>query len=306
MVSLRLTEFIDPKVCDNLSAYSALLNEPSLGVKDVGISSRIISHWAEKKIIRFSQEERDSNRKFSFTDFIALKTVHELRCFGVKLRVIQKIVADLYKPFPMTELHALLPHNPHIFHHKKSADKKESVDFMEFDGNAAEKGGNTAEKDGKSTRNHVNYLHALIVEAVISRASVSIIVFNTGEWFPYIKRNEYLYPADLSHKKAFSAHININITGLLFKYISDDYLAKYLNGLPLFTQAEKDVIVRIKTRDYAKITVLFKSKKHGPVEIIKSTKALHEVLRILRENNHREFIITNKKGEEFRIRDERT
>ena len=304
MVPLRLNEFIDPKVCDNLSAYSDLLNEPSLGVKDVGISSRIISHWAEKKITRFTQEDRDSNRKFSFTDFIAIKIVHELRCFGVKLCVIKKIVADLYKPFPMMELHVLLPYNPPISHPKKSTSKKESIDFMESDGNFMEKDAKSMEKDGKSTGNHINYLQALTMEAIISRSPVSIIVFNNGEWFPYIKRNEYSYPVDLLHKKEHNSHININILGIVYAYITDDYMDKYVNDFPLFTQTEKNVIARIKTGDYTKITILFKSKKYAPVEILKSKKALHDILRILHENNHREFIITNKKGEEFRIRDE--
>ena len=76
-----------------------MLNEEHLSAKDTGVKYRVISHWDDKGIIRFKRQNKDSNRKFSFIDFIWIKIVNELRSFGVKLPVIQKIAEDILSAF---------------------------------------------------------------------------------------------------------------------------------------------------------------------------------------------------------------
>ena len=59
----------------------------------------------------------------------------------------------------------------------------------------------------------------------------------------------------------------------------------------------------IKEGDYKKVFVLFKSKKQEPLEITKSKTAQEDIIRILREKEYREFILIDKKNNEFRITD---
>ena len=162
----------------------------------------------------------------------------------------------------------------------------------------------TVDYDSLVKHYNFNYLQVLVVQAIISRNAVSIIVFKDNEWFPYIKDNEHLYPKELLHKKEFSSQVRINITELLFKFITEDFLVKYLNDLKLFTPQEKKLISYVKEGNYKKIVVLFKSKKQVPLEVVKNKEALLEILKVLQENDYREFIVIDKENKEFRIRDE--
>jgi hypothetical protein len=75
--------------------------------------------------------------------------------------------------------------------------------------------------------------------------------------------------------------------------------------LHLFSPQERKLLGYVKEGNYKKIVVLFKSKRNEPLEIIKSKTAQVDILNIIRENECREFILIDKKGKEFRIREEK-
>ena len=299
MIGLKLEEFIDTKSLDKLAQLFEVLNEQRLTVKDTGVNYRVINHWDEKGIIRFSRAGEAGNRKFSFIDFIWIKVVNELRSFGVKLPVIQKIAADIYEPLPMKDLFDSLSHNIEALE-KIDIEAEDKEGYLEFLKSGEYKTADFGELDFKFT-----YLHILIAEAIATRNSVSLIVFNDGEWFPFLKPNEHLYPKELLHKKEFSSQVRVNITELIFKFIIEDCLIEYFTDLHLFSAQERKLLGYVKEGNYKKIVVLFKSKRNEPLEIAKSKKAQEDILNIIRENEYREFILIDKKGKEFRIREER-
>jgi len=296
MISVKLDEFVDTKSIEKLVELYEVLNEQRLSAKDTGVNYRMINHWDEKGIIRFSRTNKDSNRKFSFLDFIWIKIVNELRSFGVKLPVIQKIASDIYEPIPLRELFDNLSDNLNAFKDFEGEDKEDILNYI--------KSGEYKTADFSEVEFNFTYLHILIAEAIATRNSVTLIVFNNGEWFPFIKNNEHLYDDELLRKKEFSSQVRVNITELIFRFILEDYLKEYINGLNLFTKQEQRLLYYIKGGDYKKVFVLFKSKKHEPVEIVKSKTAEEEIMRILREKEYREFILIDKKNNEFRIREE--
>ena len=104
MLSIKLEEFIDTKSLEKMAELGDLLNEERLSAKDTGVNHRVINHWDEKGIIRFKRINKTSNRKFSFVDFIWIKIVNELRSFGVKIPVIQKIAEEMYQAAPIKEM----------------------------------------------------------------------------------------------------------------------------------------------------------------------------------------------------------
>jgi DNA-binding transcriptional MerR regulator len=297
MISIKLEEFIDTRSLEKLAELYEVINQEKLSVKDTGVNYRVINHWDEKGIIRFARANKDSNRKFSFTDFVWIKIVNELRSFGVKLPVIQKIASEIYEPLPVADVLESLADNLDVLKDITAEDKEGFINFI--------KSGEYKDADFKSFASDLNftYLHILIAEAIATRNSVSLIVFNDGEWFPFLKSNEHLYSQELLHKKEFVSQVRINITELIFKFILEDYLTEYLNGLHLFTKQEQKLLYYIKEGDYKKVFILFKSKKHEPIEITKSKTAPDELMKILREKEYREFILIDSKNNEFRIRE---
>ena len=299
MISVKLEEFIDTKSLDKLAELYEVLNEQRLSAKDTGVNYRVINHWDEKGIIRFSRTNKDSNRKFSFIDFIWIKVVNELRSFGVKLPVIQKIASDIYEPLPMKDVFDSLLNNLDVLKEYEGTDKEGFLNFI--------KSGEYKNADFTSFAADFNftYLHILIAEAIATRNSVSLLVFNDGEWFPFLKHNEHLYPKELLHKKEFCSQVRVNITELIFKFIIEDNLIDYFNNLNVFTPQERKLLGYVKEGNYKKVLVLFKSKKNEALEIIKSKNAQWAILTIIREGEYREFIVTDKKNKEFRIREEK-
>lgn len=296
MIAIKLEEFIDTKSLDKIAELYELLNEEKLSAKDTGVNYRVISHWDDKGIIRFSRENEEANRKFSFVDFIWIKVVNELRSFGIQIPVIKKIADGVYEPLPMKEM--IMHFADCMDEMVKDFESEEKEEFLNFF-----KSGEYKTADFDELPFKFNFLHILIAEAIATRKSVSLIVFNDGEWFPFIKENEHLYPKELLYKKEFHSQVRVNITDLIFKFIVEDYLIEYLDGLHLFTPQERRLLYYIKEEDYKKVFVIFKSKKQEPLEIVKSKTAQEELIRILREKEYREFILIDKKNNEFRIRE---
>lgn len=299
MISIKLEEFIDTKNFEKLGELHELLSEEKLSAGDTGVNYRVINHWDEKGIIRYSRKGKVSNRKYSFVDFIWIKIVNELRTFGVSLPVIQKMANEIYTELPVKDVFEnfaqTIKSNPNMFKDFEGEDKEGFLEFFKSD--------EYKTADWSDFPYKFNFLQMLITEIIASRKSVAIIVFKDGEWFPYIKENEHLYSDELLYKKEFHSQIRVNITDLIFNFILDDYLIEYLNGLHLFTPQERKLLYYIKEGDYKKVFVLFKSKKNEPIEIKKSKVAQEQLIRILREKEYKEFILVDKKNREFRIKE---
>ena len=294
MKGINFEEFVDVKSFDKLSELYPVLCEERLSAKETGVGYRTLNHWDEMKIIRFTRTSDIGNRKFNFVDFIWIKIVNELRSFGLNLNTIKQIANGVYESIPMQVILEQLATNIDKLQDFEAEDKEGFINFL--------KSGEYKNADFSEMPFQFNLLHILITEAIATRQSVAIIVFNNGEWLPFFKENEHLYTEELLYKINYHSQIRVNITDLIFKFIVEDYLNEYLTELKVFTKQEEELLGYVLKGDYKKVFVLFKSKKNEPVEIPKSIQAQEAIVRILREKEYREFILTDKKGKEFRIR----
>jgi DNA-binding transcriptional MerR regulator len=294
MSKINFEEFIDTKSLDKLTELYPVLSEERLSAKETGVGYRTLNHWDEMKIIRFTRTSDIGNRKFNFVDFIWIKIVNELRSFGLNLNTIKQISNEVYESIPMQVIFEQLANNIDKLKEFEGEDKEGFINFLQS--------GEYKTADFSDMPFQINLLYVLITEAIVTRQSVAIIVFNNGEWLPFFKDNEHLYPDELLYKINYSSQIRVNITDLIFKFIVEDYLNEYLAELKVFNEQEEKLLGYVLKGDYKKVFVLFKSKKNEPVEIPKSIQAQEAIVRILREKEYREFILTDKKGKEFRIR----
>lgn len=298
MLSIKLEEFIDTRSLDKLAELYEVMNEEKLSVKDTGVAYRIINHWDEKGLIRCGRVSEEAHRRFSFIDFMWIKIVEELRSFGISIPVIKKITDEMFLSFPINDIFDVFAENLDALKGMEAEDKEGFFNFL--------KSGEYKSEDFSAFASEIkfSYLQLLLAESIATRNSVTLIVFNDGEWFPFVKHNEHFYPKEILYKKEFSSQIRVNITELVFRFILEDYFIELINGLRLFTQQERRLLYYIKEGDYKKVFVLFKSKKFDAREIVKSDTAQEEIMHILREKEYKEFILTDKNGKEFRIREE--
>lgn len=292
----QLEGIIDSQSLNNVDDQYNILSHEKLSVRDVGVSTRVLSHWNDKGLIRFSREHAESNRKFSFVDFIWLKVVTELRSFGVQLSVIKKITDTIYEQVPLMEL--LKNYAAYLDAAEKYKDRPEKDEFVNFF-----KSGDYKTSGIEHSLFEINYIHLLIVEAISSNKQISLIVFNDGEWFPYIKDSEHTYSTELLYKKDSQSQIRVNLTELIFKYVLEDCLLDYVNSIQLFTFQENRLLYFIREKNYKKVFVFFKSKKREALEIVNDAMAQQKIIRILREKEYREFIVIDRDNNEIRIKE---
>jgi DNA-binding transcriptional MerR regulator len=301
MISLELEQFIDTRSLASLGSLMNTISQQCLPAKTIGVSCRTICHWDEKGIIRFSRENAGSNRKYSFVDYIWIKVVEELRAFGVEIPIIQKIANEIYEPLPIKEIFDVMAENKlegsSLQNIEDDEDKEKFIEFL--------KSGEYKTADLSSIENQFNYLHVLVSEVISTKKPVSIIVFKDGDWFPYIKENEHLYSEDLMYKKEYESQVSVSLTNLVFNFILEKNINDFVSELDLFSKQEMSLVNIVVKEEYKKITVLYKSKKKSPLDILKSDTVLTDLIKVFRKKEYREFIVTDLEGKEYRIRDEK-
>lgn len=294
MTGINLEEFFDTKSLDKLAGLATVLSEDRLSARDTGIPYRTLNHWDEMKIIRFTRTSDIGNRRFNFIDFVWIKVVNELRSLGLNLKMIQQMAKDVYEPMPTEMLFEAMEKSLDKIKQLEGEDKEGYIQFI--------KSGEYKTEEFKDYMKQFNLLYMLIAESIETRQSVAVIVFNDGEWIPFMKDKEHLYPKELLYKIEFHSQIRVNITDLIFKFIVQDSLSDYANGMSIFNPQEEELLKYVLQGDYKKVMVIFKSKKNEPIEISKNKIAVQQIVNIIRQQEYREFILTDKKGKEFRIR----
>ncbi len=292
MLNINLEEYLDNKDLDKAVELYSLISEERLKVRDTGVNYRTINHWDDHGLIRFTKNSAEGKRRFSFVDFLWIKIIDELRTFGVGIPVIKKITDEIYEPLPFKELMKNLAENITLLSDFQGEVKKEFVDFLSS--------GEYLKADFSDLE--FNYLHILVTEVISSQKPIFLVVFKDGEWLPFFKEKENLYPKDLLHKMDYHSQVRISITDLIFSIITEDSMLPYAEKMNVFDNQEKELIAIIKKGAYKKVHVLFKSKKTPSLEIIKNKKALQQLIGIFRQKEYREFILTTKKDKEIRIK----
>lgn len=296
MLSLKLDDLIDAGNLDKVTDFYELINEKRLSAKETGLSYRTINHWDSLKIIRFGRSTKGSNRKFSFVDYVWLQTVNELRNLGVSLPIIKDIARELFEPIPIKEIFDNFSrHQKSIEHLLEGPDKEHFRNLIQS--------GEYKTTGFSEINQNFNILQTLVIEAIATRHSVSLIIFSNGEWFPYIKDLERKYPLELRSKKEYQSQIRVNLTEIIYRHILKEYMTDYAQSFNVFSPKESLLFSYVKKGNYKNIHVLFKSSKRTAITIIKSKMAMEQVLNLVREKEYREFIITDKKNQVFRIKD---
>ena len=293
MIAMKLDELFESKNLDKLTEIYEIITKNILTVKDTGIRYRVINHWDEKGLLRFSRKVEEGNRKFSLVDFVWIKVVDELREFGLKIPEVKRIADEIYTPLPMKEIMDLAAMNIDHFKEFEGQNKDEYLEFL--------KSGEYKTADFSDIGIEFNYLQLLLVEAVMTRQPISIIVFKGGDWFPYIRGKEDYYPEELLYRKEFSSYISIGITDILFKHVTEDKFQSCFEGLHIFTTNETTIINYLKKGNYKKITVQLKGKNSSPIEFKKQLTTMEQVLKLIRLKQYKEFVVVDNKNNEVVI-----
>jgi DNA-binding transcriptional MerR regulator len=301
MQPIQLEQFVDTRSLDTLSELMESISRERFTAKTIGVGYRIICHWSDKEIIRFSKKAENSRRRYSFVDYIWIKVVEELRDFGVEIPLLQKIASEMYEPLPNKEIFSLLAENPLLLSNiGNTGEQSDREDFLNFLKNKE-----YLKADFSAVENKVNYLYLLVADIIATKKAVSVIIFKNGDWLPYIEENKDLYSEEILNKLKFESHLSVSITNLVFSFMLEEANNEFGKEVNLLTAQEIKVLDYVAKGNYKMITVFYKSKKTAPLQLKRSKSTIKKIMQIFQSKSYTDFIVTDTKGNEIRLRPEK-
>jgi DNA-binding transcriptional MerR regulator len=175
-------------------------------VSDVGVPARWISHWDRAGVLMEVEREGSGWRKFSFIDYVWLRIVCELRAFGAPLLAIRRVKDLLAAPLPV---------EPQL----------------------------TLRKTRQ--RSSYNVLLLLIAEAVVTKASINLLIRADGAMLLFNESQAGAYGAELEVWRS-TPHLCVPLTGMLGEMIRRNSIDFIVPRIPLLSRPEAEVLALLR------------------------------------------------------------
>lgn len=194
-------------------------------VSDVGVPARWIGHWDRAGVLMEVEREGSGWRKFSFIDYVWLRIVCELRAFGVPLPAIRRVKDLLAAPLPVEPQLAL----------RKTRQ-----------------------------RSSYNVLLLLIAEAVVTKASINLLLRADGAILLFNESQAGAYGAELEVWRS-TPHLCVPLTGMLGEMIRRNSIDFIVPRIPLLSRPEAEVLALLREERLRRIDAVLASGETVPV-----------------------------------------
>ena len=281
---LFLEDILKPKLQpETVKAYNKLLRERVIPLKDTGTNSRVFHLW--KKLGLVSVPVNREHIKLSFTDFIWLKIIQDLRKFGCTLEDIQKAkklcegkdIAKIEKQILDEE--ALIKGLTDYISTRTLSEEQQKEHSMHSMLQAVE------ELKLKALAKPLNNLETFILHMITAKSNPYLLFFvneNVDETeedmnerkkgsamlLPYLY-DEAMGDAETLEKINELPHLKIPIRHYIKDFIADEKNAKHLEKIELLTKDELTLIQLIREGKATEITVKFTEGKPDRMEVTK-------------------------------------
>lgn len=273
---------------DTIKATTSLyknLTQKIFTVQDTGLSYQIVKFWDAQELL-LTEKEGGKWRKFSFLDYLWLKTLDELRLLGMPVKILKEIKEGLFNTLSLADL----------FHaYAINSDLIESINLSSEEKEELKKIGQT-KKYEQGQDLGFSYFLLLLTESISRKAPVSILVFSDGSWLPWIESRAQAYNKGAIEKKTFQTHVVVSLSNLLKSFLCDDKSLFVLPKLNILETPEIRILEIISSGDFQTVTVNFKNKKIKSVQMTKEQDVKKHVVDILSENAYQDITIKTHKG----------
>jgi len=246
------------------------LNTKKIPLKDSGIPARVFNYW-KKRGMCGSNERSGGKRKWeilSFIEFIWLKSIEEMRIFGVHFERIKEA-----KDFLLSDIdrEVLREEFRNQMEQKKPTPFKEQISEMIQEINSSDLSKEEKEKIISSLQNidllmdeaakklNLNFFGMCLISSILHRQEFGLIIKKD-------KVTPFLYEMLKSDKEnklkefLFESHVYISITKLYFQFLNDETKLKYASTYSLLNENENQILSFLKQEDFREINIKRDSK----------------------------------------------
>lgn len=258
------------------------LERPFLNGKQIGISSRNLSHWVR---VLNDNPETVWHEKYTFVDFVWFKMVEQLREMNVGFEFIRLLKQNLMKPIRVKGLvNGLKQTKDYIDDLSLSKEEKDTLLKL------------IATNYTKPAYEFFTILHVIIIDSVVHRLPLAVAAFSDGAYLILDRTKEHLYSEEERNRLLFDTHIRINISAILKEFLKSDLSGFVVPKIGLLSPAENKLFEVVHSGDYERIVIHFRDKKIKALDLKRSENVKERIVDILDKGAFAEIVIKKHKG----------
>lgn len=266
------------------------IDEPIFNIHDTGVTSRLIRHWVEKKLIDNIGKEGKWH-KFSLVELVWIKIIKKLREFNCPIKIIKSLKDAVYEDFQID-----------ISENKEQIEKVilEVVKSQGFSEQYVKQILESEEVKKQLSKFKVSLLKYLVLDVVILKTYYAIHFNAKNEFMLYKDRfhNTYMENEE-SYEFLHNSYMSVSITEIMSEFIIKSPIEISHKKLHLLTDCEANILQTIRSKEYKSVSINL--DKHGkPFTITLTDEAdIHKtdrLTKLITENSYGTITLTHKKG----------
>lgn len=267
-------------------------------IKDIGVSSRVLNHWAGQGLIPIEVREKNQKYNFNFLEWIWLNIVKELRDYGFSLDKIKIICHFLLVQIDYSEMIRSASKEQK----EKLLDRVNEIEFPNKE--EKEKFKEALKKNIHNIEsNKINYsnniLSQMIVEFLFYRRDVRLLIDIEGKVVPYTD-NDQGYHNVMMDSIEFDKDSFISISLLKFfkKFIQNPKHLDFIRANKFLNENELHLLSIIRSGAAKSITIRFKNQQPFMLEVTSERKIQLEarLSEILLNRGYQDISISTENG----------
>ena len=285
----------DQEINDYFISLLKNIHEPMFYLKDIGVSAKVMNDWIKYALVD-EVKEKGKWRRFALKEAIWIKFIEELRFFGIPLKTIKAIKANIYdfNGGLLAEAQSYFESNAHKSEVYRTIN--ESIKSVEM-ASSFEKLGIRMEC--------LSQLSTYITHTLSGGMNPVFIYSNEIEGFFNIGDTSFEGEEVQNKKEVFEKTLStqsfvlINLKSLILKFFADEKESSDLNFyLGLMNSKEKKLIERIRSSNYSKITI---NLQEGKIVLTRAQKKdndeiIRQIARLIKRGDFVDLEISARDG----------
>ncbi|MFA5816464.1 MAG: MerR family transcriptional regulator [Bacteroidales bacterium] len=290
-INKELNRLLNPMVAQEFSPIFDSVRDLRFTVKDVGISSRVMSYWSSEGLL-FEDYREQKWRMLDLVSLVWMKMIVKMRSFNISFETIRQIRRDL-QPQDLMD---------HILN---SQELREMIlDMAEREKQAVpdlEKFLNDPEVREAVRCQLPNLLKVLILDAIIMKDHLALLINQDGVFLPYKEsfRNDYMETPDLK-RFLMGTYLTVSITEILVEFYKAHEPLFLSEKMLLLTEEESAVLNAIRQPGIKSVMVRLNIK--GEFDLLETTREQKvdraaKLYEIMLQDGYEDITIKTQKGE---------
>lgn len=279
---LSLNDYFGKETIEKTLELYEYINLPIFKRNHTEISHRFLNWWTKENVLDKNVQEAG---RFTFTEFIWIKAVEQLRLFNLPLPFIATLKAKLFEPIKLKGFISKTEQAKQFISDLavSEAEKKKLIDIL-------------LKEHKEDINTGINLFQLIILESILKRKSLSLAVFPNCEFLIIDKTKEHLYTQSDLELLDKTTYIKLSISNLLSEFLKTDLAFATLSKIQLLTYPENKLFEVIHTGEYDNISIQFKDKKIKGLELKKAVDTKLKITDILSKGEFAEITVRKNKG----------